>query len=160
MQTSESKGESKPIAPAPHSGHPVQMELDQDEDQDTAQLPDFNATLPQASIHEVAPDPKTKKLSLEERLSRLSEYRILETEIESTAEPTGRGGKADVVRARLKGKDGEPSEQVAVKKLRSDDPVDEKLSKEFVHEVELLASLSHENIVELVGFVEDFKNQK
>lgn len=52
----------------------------------------------------------------------LTKYQILETQIESTAEPIARGGKADVVRASFKRKDGAPSEPVAVKKLRCDDP--------------------------------------
>ncbi|KAG9020681.1 hypothetical protein FS837_007967, partial [Tulasnella sp. UAMH 9824] len=156
-----SKGGSKPIAvPAPRSGQPVQMGLDQDKDQDTAQVPTSNSAVAQASIPEVAPDPKTKKLSLDEVLSSLSEYRILETEIESTGETTGSGGRADVVRANFKRNEGE---QVAVKKTRythAHSTKNEKLSKEFVHEVKLLARLSHENIVRLVGFVEDLKHQK
>lgn len=31
-------------------------------------------------------------------------------------------------------------------------------TQEFAHEVELMAGLSHQNIVELVGFVEDLEN--
>ncbi|KAG9040733.1 hypothetical protein FS837_000241 [Tulasnella sp. UAMH 9824] len=158
MQTSNPGHE--PFAPAPSSGH-VQIGLDQDKNQDTAQVPASNSMLAQASTHEVAPDPEKMKLSLEERLGLLSKYRIFETEIENIVEPTGRGGKADVVRARFKRNDGVPDEQqVAVKKLRCDDGVDEKFSKDFVHEVELLARLSHKNIVRLVGFVEDLENQK
>ncbi|KAG9042363.1 hypothetical protein FS837_010958 [Tulasnella sp. UAMH 9824] len=159
METS--KGGNEPIAPAPSSGHPVQMGLDQDKDQDTTRVPTSNSTPAQASIHEVTPEPKTKKLSLEEKLGRLSEYRILESEIESTVETTGSGGKADVVRANFKRKEDACGEQVAVKMIRyTHTTKDEKLSKEFVHEVKLLARLSHGNIVRLIGFVEDLKNRK
>ncbi|KAG9042257.1 hypothetical protein FS837_011095, partial [Tulasnella sp. UAMH 9824] len=159
MQTS--KGGSEPIAaPTPRSGQPVQMGLDHDKNQDTAQVPTSSSTVAQASSPEVAPDPKTKKLSLEEVLSSLSEYRILETEIESTGETAGSGGRADVVRANFKRNEGE---QVAVKKTRythAHSTKNKKLSKEFVHEVKLLARLSHPNTVRLVGFVEDLKYQK
>lgn len=51
------------------------------------------------------------------------------TEIESTAEATGSGGKADVVQASFKRKEGARGEQVAVKKLRCGDLADEKFSK-------------------------------
>ncbi|KAG8910290.1 hypothetical protein FRC00_008480, partial [Tulasnella sp. 408] len=159
MQTSN--GGSEPIEPAPYSGHPVQMGLEQDREQDTAQVPASSSNLAQASVHEVPPDPKPKKLSLEERLSGLSEYRILETQIESTEETTGSGGRADVVRANFKRNEDACGEEVAVKKIRyTHTKKDEKLSKEFVHEVKLLAGLSHENIVRLVGFMEDLKHKK
>ncbi|KAG8960111.1 hypothetical protein FRC00_000862, partial [Tulasnella sp. 408] len=159
MQTS--KGGSEPTAPAPHSGHPAHIGLDQDKGQDTAQVPASGSNLAQASAHEVASDPKPNKPSLEERLSGLSEYRILETQIESTKETTGSGGRADVVRANFKRNEGACGEEVAVKKIRyTHTTKDKKLSKEFFHEVKLLAGLSHENIVRLVGFVEDLKHQK
>ncbi|KAG9042364.1 hypothetical protein FS837_010959 [Tulasnella sp. UAMH 9824] len=147
--------------PSPDGDQPIPMDLDQDTSQDNVQVSPSDSTLTQASIDEVAPDPKTKKLSLEERLVRLSEYRIHATELEGVEEPTGKGGKADVVRASFKRNKGGRAERVAVKKIRYDEATDEeKFSKEFVHEVELLAGLSHNNIVQLVGFVEDLKRHK
>ncbi|KAG9030402.1 hypothetical protein FS837_003283 [Tulasnella sp. UAMH 9824] len=158
MQTSVAGIEC--IEPTPDSGHQTEMDLDQDNNQNDAQITPPVSIQDQSSIN-VAPDRSTKKLSLEERLSRLSDYRIRETEIESIGNPTGKGGKADVVRAKFKRKKGARGKRVAVKKLRCGDSADEeKFSKEFVHEVELLARLSHKNIIKLVGFVEDFKHQK
>ncbi|KAG8895422.1 hypothetical protein FRC00_007488, partial [Tulasnella sp. 408] len=138
------------------------MDLDQDNNQNNAQVPPSDSNLTQPSIDEVAPDPVAKKLSLEERLGRLSKYRIRPTSIRSTAKPGEKGGKADLVQASFKRKRGAlRGKRVAVKKIRYTDTTDEeKFSKEFVHEVELLAGLSHENIVELVGFVEDLKLRK
>ncbi|KAG9022591.1 hypothetical protein FS837_006282, partial [Tulasnella sp. UAMH 9824] len=157
MQTSTNGVEH--VAPPPDP--PIQMDLDQGSNQDNAQVPPVDSTLAQASIDGVAPDPKTRKLSLDERLIQLSKYRIRSTSIRTTAKPNGKGGKADVVRASFKRNKGARGKRVAVKKIRySDATGEEKFSKEFVHEVELLARLSHENIVELVGFVEDFKHKK
>ncbi|KAG9043579.1 hypothetical protein FS837_009380, partial [Tulasnella sp. UAMH 9824] len=156
-----SKGGREPNEPAPHIGHQVQMDLKQGRSRGSAQDSPSNPTLPQTYIPGVAPHSKTKKLSLEKRLSRLSEYRVLETDIESVTELSGTGGKGDVVWAYFKRQNEAWGERVAAKKLRCTDTTDEeKFSKEFVHEVEMLAGLSHKNIVRLVGFVEDLKHQK
>ncbi|KAG9021354.1 hypothetical protein FS837_007327 [Tulasnella sp. UAMH 9824] len=171
MRTSTNRVEY--AEPTPDGGQPIQMDLDQDGNQDNDQVTPSDPNSSQALIDEVAPNSKTKKLSVEERLGRLSEYRIRPTSIRSTAKTNGKGGKADVVQASFKRKRGAlRGKRVAVKKIRYSDITDEeKFSKvgpstveirsaEFVHEVELLAGLSHENIVQLVGFVEDLKHQK
>ncbi|KIO23199.1 hypothetical protein M407DRAFT_27347 [Tulasnella calospora MUT 4182] len=107
-------------------------------------------------------DTKPKKLTVRERLDRLSpSYRIRPSSIRATAKPRGSGGKAEVFRASFKRNKTARSERVATKKLRFGDNTDrEQTSKEFVHEVELLAGLSHENIVQLIGFVEDLERDK
>ncbi|KAG9022451.1 hypothetical protein FS837_006354, partial [Tulasnella sp. UAMH 9824] len=157
MQTSTNGVEHVESPP----NQPIQKDLDQDNNHDNVQAPPFDSILAQASIDDVAPDPKTKKLSLDQRLVRLSKYRIQSTSVRATAKPNGKGGNADVVRASFKRRKGARGKRVAVKKIRYSDATDEeKFSKEFVHEVELLAGLSHENIVELVGFVEDLEHQK
>ncbi|KAG9029691.1 hypothetical protein FS837_003483 [Tulasnella sp. UAMH 9824] len=160
MQTSTNGVEC--METTPDGGQPTQMDLDQDSNQYITQFPTSYSTLTQESIGEVAPNPKTKKLSVVERLGRLSKYRIRPTSTRSTAKRNGKGREADVVRATFKRKRGAlRGKPVAVKKTRYGDSTDEeKFSKEFVHEVELLARLSHENIVQFVGFVEDLKHHK
>ncbi|KAG9028103.1 hypothetical protein FS837_003993, partial [Tulasnella sp. UAMH 9824] len=71
------------------------------------------------------------------------------------------GGKAKVVQATYKRRGGywDEGEVVAVKKLHYSQRTDKtKFSNEFTHEVEVMAGLSHENIVRLIGFVENLKN--
>ncbi|KIO29631.1 hypothetical protein M407DRAFT_21220 [Tulasnella calospora MUT 4182] len=72
------------------------------------------------------------------------------------------GGKADVEAAKLLpeqfSSSSEPDDAVyvAVKKLRYDENVDDDHGLgPFVHEVNLLKDLSHENVVNIVGFVQD-----
>ncbi|KAG8925717.1 hypothetical protein FRC00_003718, partial [Tulasnella sp. 408] len=73
----------------------------------------------------------------------------------------GQGGKGDVTLAILKRNASGPEEVVAVKQLRPDSETDmEKFSKAFAHEVDLLADLSHPNVVQMIGFVEDLENDK
>ncbi|KIO23197.1 hypothetical protein M407DRAFT_27345 [Tulasnella calospora MUT 4182] len=108
-----------------------------------------------------APGLRAKKLTVKERLDRLSKYRIRPVTIRATAEPqeTG-GGKAEVVRASFK-PNKTACQQVGAKKLRFGDNTDkEKTSNEFLHEVEILVGLSHKNIVQLIGFVEDLEHDK
>ncbi|KIO26352.1 hypothetical protein M407DRAFT_24317 [Tulasnella calospora MUT 4182] len=100
-------------------------------------------------------------MSQEERLDRLSKYRIPHTAIGEPEKSCGRGGKAEVVQASFRRSEGGLPELVAVKKLLCGDTTDrEVFSKEFVHEVEMLARLSHKNIIRLIGFVEDLQHDK
>lgn len=76
-------------------------------------------------------------------------------------EPLARGGKADVLPGTYTRTIFEAEQRVAVKQLRYDVKTDkDKFSKSFVHEVDLLAGLSHPNIVKFIGFMEDLKNGK
>ncbi|KIO26354.1 hypothetical protein M407DRAFT_24322 [Tulasnella calospora MUT 4182] len=138
----------------------VQMDLDPDQNQSGPQIPSAPTTMAQTLTDGVAPEPNAKKLTVMERLDRIPKYRIRSTAIRSTGKPKS-GGKAGVVRASFKRNKGARGKRVAVKKLLWSDSMDnDKFSKEFVHEVELLSKLSHENVVQLVGFVEDFKHHK
>lgn len=120
-------------------------------------MPPIDSTSVQTSISRVTSE-SIVKLSVNDRLRRLSKYRIRSTSVEGTAETNGRGAKAEVIRTRLKRKNG-TLKRVAVKKLLFSETMDkDKFSREFVHEMELLAKLSHKNIVEFVGFVEDLKH--
>ncbi|KAG8910387.1 hypothetical protein FRC01_006364, partial [Tulasnella sp. 417] len=96
------------------------------------------------------------------RLDRLSHLRIPTDAIYiSSSEPHGYGGKAEVVKATLKQADGSDEQQVAVKKLRYYDDINgRKFGNEFVHELDMTARLSHKNLVQLIGFVEDLEAGK
>ncbi|KAG8999321.1 hypothetical protein FRB90_012094 [Tulasnella sp. 427] len=73
------------------------------------------------------------------------------------------GGKADVLQASytqtVRTWRRNDTISVAVKKIRSSRCSDKKkLTNEFVHEVEITAGLAHENVIQLIGFVEDLEN--
>lgn len=109
----------------------------------------------------------------------MSSHRIDVGRIKFTeADPTRRGGQGAVVVATLtarEGADTENEQKVAVKKLYWDDVSDQdgrfnvslhprihlllliRVPKAFVNELSLMATLSHPNIVILLGFVEDIK---
>ncbi|KIO33585.1 hypothetical protein M407DRAFT_17548 [Tulasnella calospora MUT 4182] len=98
-------------------------------------------------------------------LESLSDIRIEKSRIQPLAdrEPKA-GGKADVQEAILLPEQpiysSEPSvaEYVAVKKVRFDEETDDdRVLASFAHEVNLLNDLFHENVVEIIGFVEDTK---
>ncbi|KAG8894199.1 hypothetical protein FRC00_009343, partial [Tulasnella sp. 408] len=137
---------------------PVPMEIDGDADHSEQESPsNFNAN--QMLFEGVPSDSKMKKLTVRARLERLSKYRIYSAAIWATAEPIGSGGKARVVQAECQQLSGGTA--VAAKQLLFGGKSEkEKTSKEFVHEVEILAGLSHENIVQLIGFVEDLEIHK
>ncbi|KAG9043842.1 hypothetical protein FS837_009067 [Tulasnella sp. UAMH 9824] len=99
--------------------------------------------------------------SMRQRLDSLSSVRILPAAIKFTSAGTHKiGGKADVVRAIYRRRNENGEEVVAVKKLRYHRGMKgKKFGNEFVHEVEMMAGLSHENIVQLIGFVEDLENK-
>ncbi|KIO17507.1 hypothetical protein M407DRAFT_32825 [Tulasnella calospora MUT 4182] len=107
-------------------------------------------------------EPKLKRSSVRVRLDTLSDLRIHTDAINFTSsQPHGCGGKAEVAKATLKQGDGSDEQEVAVKKLRYHDDINaRKFGNEFVHEVEMLAQLSHKNIVKLIGFVEDLQEGK
>ncbi|KIO18585.1 hypothetical protein M407DRAFT_31776, partial [Tulasnella calospora MUT 4182] len=96
------------------------------------------------------------------KLDRLSGLRFHTDTINFTSsEPHKCGGKAEVVKATFKRGEGSAEQQVAVKRLRYYDDIDEqKFGNEFVHEVDVMARLSHKNIAKLIGFVEDLKEGK
>ncbi|KIO21344.1 hypothetical protein M407DRAFT_29061, partial [Tulasnella calospora MUT 4182] len=97
------------------------------------------------------------KLSARERLDHLSGFRLSWDEISFPSSTSHRGGKAKVVQATVRREAGN-EETVAVKKLYYHKDMEiRKFSNEFVHEVELLAGLSHENIVRLIGFAEQLE---
>ncbi|KAG8939159.1 hypothetical protein FRC04_006943 [Tulasnella sp. 424] len=90
-------------------------------------------------------------------LQNRSWLRIHPETIELDSEQMG-GGQGDVSPGILKRFPGQTT-RVAVKKLRYGDNTDnEKFSKSFVYEVDILAGLSHPNIVKLLGFIEDLEN--
>ncbi|KIO23963.1 hypothetical protein M407DRAFT_26580 [Tulasnella calospora MUT 4182] len=102
------------------------------------------------------------KPSARQRLAGFSSVRIDPTAIEFTSFDSQKsGGKADVAQATYRWGNGDEEQVVAVKKVRYHrDMKKKKFENEFVHEVEVMAGLSHENIVRLIGFVEDFENGK
>ncbi|KAG8915096.1 hypothetical protein FRC00_008014 [Tulasnella sp. 408] len=112
-----------------------------------------------------------------QRLEALSDLRIYPNEIEFSSSDFNRsGGKADVAKATYR-PEGRTEELVAVKKHRYFLKIGKKKFanirviffdidcailidsfKEFAHEVEVMAGLWHESIVELIGFIEDLEN--
>ncbi|KIO22804.1 hypothetical protein M407DRAFT_27679 [Tulasnella calospora MUT 4182] len=83
-------------------------------------------------------------------MSSRSEYRIDQSQISFLEGPSFSGGRADIVPANILNSQGVV---LAVKKFRSAD--DDRIIAEFVNELGLQAELNHENIIKLVGFVED-----
>ncbi|KIO19618.1 hypothetical protein M407DRAFT_30732, partial [Tulasnella calospora MUT 4182] len=108
----------------------------------------------------VTDQTNTKKLSAREILDELSSFRIRPEAIQPTSSGPGkRGGKAQVVQATLQRRFWQTKKQVAVKKLSYSKNIDKgRFFSEFAHEVKLMAGLSHKNIVQFVGFVEDLEN--
>ncbi|KAG8939155.1 hypothetical protein FRC04_006939 [Tulasnella sp. 424] len=110
---------------------------------------------------------KQHKMAVKRILQNRSWLRIHPETIELENERQMGGGQADVTPGILKRIPGQAA-RVAVKKLRYGDNTDnEKFSKisyssfplkSFVYEVDILAGLSHPNIVKLLGFLEDLEN--
>ncbi|KAG8939157.1 hypothetical protein FRC04_006941 [Tulasnella sp. 424] len=101
---------------------------------------------------------KQNKTTVNHILQNLSWLRTHPDTIELDNERQVWGGQADVTTGILKRIAGQ-STRVAVKKLRyGDDTDNDKFSKSFVGEVDILAGLSHPNIVKLLGFLEDLEN--
>ncbi|KIO30771.1 hypothetical protein M407DRAFT_20097 [Tulasnella calospora MUT 4182] len=119
----------------------------------------------QQGDEEVSIDKTTiniKKLSARERLDKMSRFRTNPGAI-SVTPSTGLkgGGKGEVVQATFKRRIWGRKEKVAVKKLRYHQGMDSHLFANcFVHEIETMAGLSHENIVRFLAFVEDLENGK
>ncbi|KIO32419.1 hypothetical protein M407DRAFT_18727 [Tulasnella calospora MUT 4182] len=103
------------------------------------------------------------KISPRNVLESLSTLRIEMTRIKPLeTESWGRGGNADVIPAELLPADApeHPSpvdtQHVAVKKMRLDDDTDDtRVLALLAHEVHLLNDLSHDNIIKVIGFVEN-----
>ncbi|KIO21327.1 hypothetical protein M407DRAFT_29045 [Tulasnella calospora MUT 4182] len=93
-----------------------------------------------------------------ERLDSLPHLRVSFDAISFTSSTSTRGGNAKVIQATVRTEAGN-EDIVAVKKLNYPEGMDiRKFSNEFVHEVETLAGLSHENVVRLIGFAEDLEH--
>ncbi|KIO32422.1 hypothetical protein M407DRAFT_18730 [Tulasnella calospora MUT 4182] len=114
----------------------------------------------------VAARPQAVRISSREVLESLSALRIEITRIiPLETEDWKRGASADVIPAVLT-PDGasEPpnfahAQHVAVKKLRLDcDTEDARVLALLAHEMYLLNNLSHNNIIRIIGFVEDAKD--
>ncbi|KIO21328.1 hypothetical protein M407DRAFT_29046 [Tulasnella calospora MUT 4182] len=93
-----------------------------------------------------------------ERLDYLASFRTSLEAISFNSSKSHRGGgKAKVMPATVRGAAGN-EETVAVKKLNYHEGMEiHKFSNEFVNEVEILAGLSHDNVVRLIGFVEQLE---
>ncbi|KAG8926314.1 hypothetical protein FRC01_009016 [Tulasnella sp. 417] len=114
---------------------------------------------PYSSLN-LMPSALTQSLQ-RQKLGDLSSFRIHPTELDfPSGSAYNSGGKGDVTKATYRrGNNADDEQAVAVKKLRYHrDMKRKKFGNEFVHEVEVMAKLSHENIVRLIGFVEDLKN--
>ncbi|KIO23998.1 hypothetical protein M407DRAFT_26608 [Tulasnella calospora MUT 4182] len=100
------------------------------------------------------------KTPARERLDGLSSFRIHPAAIKfSSPDPHGSGGMANVARATYSWEDWDDEQVVAVKKVRYHQGVEKKkFENEFVHEVEVMAGLSHKNILQMIGFIEDLEN--
>ncbi|KIO19031.1 hypothetical protein M407DRAFT_31315, partial [Tulasnella calospora MUT 4182] len=98
------------------------------------------------------------KISAIDILEQHSSLRIDPSEIKIDGRPHAKGGQADVTSATLQRATMEQETRVAVKKLRYDSETDnDKFSKSFAYEVDILAGLSHPNIIKLLGFLENFE---
>ncbi|KAG8899497.1 hypothetical protein FRC01_010492, partial [Tulasnella sp. 417] len=110
----------------------------------------------QATIDRAAEEAALENTDARFTLDHLSRFRIQADTINfNSTQPHALGGKAKVIKAALKrGKSDE--QEVAVKKLQYHNETNkEKFSNEFVREVDVMAQLSHDNIVKLIGFVEE-----
>ncbi|KAG8899689.1 hypothetical protein FRC01_010413, partial [Tulasnella sp. 417] len=117
---------------------------------------DTNLYATQATIDKAAEEAALENSDARFTLDHLSRFRIQAHTINfNSTQPYARGGKAKVIKAALKrGKSDE--QEVAVKKLQYHNETNkEKFCNEFVREVDVMAQLSHDNIVNLIGFVEE-----
>ncbi|KAG9022190.1 hypothetical protein FS837_006545, partial [Tulasnella sp. UAMH 9824] len=117
----------------------------------------------QVTIDEVEPAMKRQRINPRKVLESLRHLRIQKVRIKPLeSEAPIKGGKADVDAAILtpaepsKPAELDDAEYVAVKKLRSDMEIgDDQALAPFAYEVNLLSELSHENVIKLIGFVEE-----
>ncbi|KAG8918618.1 hypothetical protein FRC01_001758 [Tulasnella sp. 417] len=111
-----------------------------------------------------ATKPQTARISPRKVLESLSTLRIDVTWIKPLETTSwGRGANADVIPAELAPVDASShlpdAQHVAVKKLRLDNDTDDaRVLAQLAHEIHLLNDLSHNNIVKIIGFVEDTKD--
>ncbi|KAG9041609.1 hypothetical protein FS837_012035 [Tulasnella sp. UAMH 9824] len=114
-------------------------------------------------IDDIEDAMKRLKISPRKVLGSLSHLRIDRARIKPIeGQAPKAGGKADVEAAMLisekssSSSESDVTEYVAVKKLRFDaTSSDDRALAPLAHEVDLLNDLSHENVVGIVGFVED-----
>ncbi|KIO18019.1 hypothetical protein M407DRAFT_32314 [Tulasnella calospora MUT 4182] len=127
----------------------------------STRFPDLRRRIP-GSLPRAADETRLESASANERLNRLSGFRIhTDAILFTSSKPHGSGGNAEVVKATYKRGNGSDQQQVAVKKLRYYSEINKrKFGNELVHEVDIMARLSHENIVRLIGFVEDVREGK
>ncbi|KIO19418.1 hypothetical protein M407DRAFT_223103, partial [Tulasnella calospora MUT 4182] len=126
--------------------------------------PSLSTSAQEAVIDEVEDAMKRLRISPRKVLGSLSHLRIDRARIKPLeGQAPKAGGKAEVEAALLapaqSSSPSEPNDEyVAVKKLRFDeDTDDDRALAPLAHEVGLLNGLSHENVVRLVGFVEEVK---
>ncbi|KIO24001.1 hypothetical protein M407DRAFT_26612 [Tulasnella calospora MUT 4182] len=121
-------------------------DTDKDDDQDGPQ-----GTTGASSKHTL-----DEKSSVRQRLDCMSNFRIRFNAIKFTlGDSLRRGGKADVAQAKFRDWYSIRGQLVAVKKLRSIHT--KKARDEFIYEVEMMRGLSHKNIVQFIGFVEELE---
>ncbi|KIO26972.1 hypothetical protein M407DRAFT_23798 [Tulasnella calospora MUT 4182] len=108
---------------------------------------------------DAAEETTPRKLSARERLGYLSHLRTSLSAINFISSTSYQGGgKAKVVQAIVRRGVLRKKKIVAVKKMNyHKDMKIPKFSNEFVHEIEILAGLVHENVVRLIGFVEQLE---
>ncbi|KIO18389.1 hypothetical protein M407DRAFT_31962 [Tulasnella calospora MUT 4182] len=116
----------------------------------------------EAAIDEVEDAMNRLRIRPRKVLESLSHLRIDGARIKPIeGQPPKAGGKAEVEAAILASakesgsSKSDEEEYVAVKKLRFDDTDDDRTLAPLAHEVNLLNNLSHENVVKILGFVED-----
>ncbi|KAG9031538.1 hypothetical protein FS837_002955, partial [Tulasnella sp. UAMH 9824] len=118
----------------------------------------------EASLDDVEEAMKHLRIRPRKMLESLSHLRIDRVRIEPIGNHAPKsGGNADVEAAILipvqPSTSSEP-DYVAVKKLRFDAEIDDdRALAPFAHEVNLLNAVSHENVVKILGFVEDIDNE-
>ncbi|KIO23995.1 hypothetical protein M407DRAFT_26605 [Tulasnella calospora MUT 4182] len=112
---------------------------------------------PQGTIAASSKHTLDDRPSGRQRLDCMSSFRIRFNAIKFTpGDSLKKGGKADVAQAKFRSWYSIRGQLVAVKKLRSIHT--KKARDEFIYEVETMKGLSHKNIVQFIGFVEELEN--
>ncbi|KIO26563.1 hypothetical protein M407DRAFT_24149 [Tulasnella calospora MUT 4182] len=126
---------------------------------------DRGTSAQEAAIDEVEDAMKYLRICPRKVLGSLSHLRIDKAQIKPIESQAPKaGGKADVEAAIFASQpprgssEFDDTEYVALKKLRWDPETDDdRALAPLAHEFSLIGSLSHENVVSIVGFVEEFE---